>query len=118
MLEYREIGGIDLESATARDMLQNCCFIEILAQAGPDRDRLQELLNLSQAQISYITNSPRGQGLLYTGKNIIPFYSQFERNNEIYKCLTSDMKEIKAFEEAEKREKSRQNKEDKHITVA
>ena len=51
-------------------------------------------------------------------KNIIPFYSQFERNNDIYKCLTSDMKEIKAFEEAEKREKSRQSKEQKQIATA
>lgn len=75
-------------------------------------------MNLSNAQVSYITNSPRGQGLLYTGKNVIPFYSQFPKNNDIYKCLTSDMKEIKAFEEAEKREKSRQSKENKNITVA
>lgn len=106
-----------LESATARDMLQNCCFIEILAQAGPDREKLQQILNLSQAQISYITNSPRGQGLLYTGKNVIPFFSTFPKDNDIYKCLTSDMKEIKAFEEAEKRERSRQGKENKHIST-
>lgn len=107
-----------LESAVARDMLQNCCFIEILAQAGPDREKLESILNLSQAQVSYITNSPRGQGLLYTGKNVIPFYSQFPKDNDIYKCLTSDMKEIKAFEEAEKRERSRQSKEEKHISIA
>ena len=107
-----------LESAVARDMLQNCCFIEILAQAGPDREKLESILNLSQAQVSYITNSPRGQGLLYTGKNVIPLYSQFPKDNDIYKCLTSDMKEIKAFEEAEKRERSRQSKEEKHISIA
>lgn len=107
-----------LESPTARDMLQNSSFIEILNQSAVDRERIAELLNASQQEISYITNSPKGQGLLYTGKALIPFFSTFPRDNDIYKCLTSDMKEIKAFEEADKREKSRQSKENKHITVA
>ena len=96
-------------------MLQNCCFIEILAQAGPDRERLRELLNLSEAQIDYITSSPKGQGLLYTGKNVVPFFSQFPKDNDVYRCLTSDLKEIKAYEAAEKREASRKQKEKKNI---
>ena len=73
---------------------------------------------MSQQDLAVITNSPKGQGLLYTGRSVIPFYSQFPHDNDIYKCLTSDMKEIKAYEEAEKREKSRQNKEEKHINMA
>lgn len=52
-----------LESPTARDMLQNCSFIEILGQAGPDRDALKEILNLSDTEVEYITNSPKGQGI-------------------------------------------------------
>lgn len=104
-----------LESPTARDMLQNCNFIQILAQAGPDRDKLQEILNLSDAQIDYITSSPKGQGLLYTGKNVVPFFSQFPKDNDVYKCLTSDMREIKAFEAAEKREQARLAKENKGL---
>lgn len=107
-----------MESPTARDMLQNSCFIQVLSQAGPDREKLQSILNLSNQEIGYITNSPRGQGLLYTGKSIIPFHSTFPKGNDIYKCLTSDMKEIKAFEEAERREKSRLSKEGKHISIA
>jgi type IV secretory pathway VirB4 component len=103
-----------LESPTARDMLQNCNFIQILAQAGPDRDRLQEILNLSDAQIDYITSSPKGQGLLYTGKKaVVPFYSTFPKDNDIYKALTSDLREIKAFEASEKRERARREKEAK-----
>lgn len=104
-----------LESPTARDMLQNCNFIQILAQAGPDREKLQEILNLSDAQIDYITSSPKGQGLLYTGKNVVPFFSQFPKDNDVYKCLTSDMREIKAFEAAEKREQARLAKENKGL---
>ena len=100
-----------LESPTARDMLQNCCFIEILAQAEPDREKLQGLLNLSQKQLSYITSSPKGQGLLYTGQNMVPFFSQFPKDNDVYRCLTSDLKEIKAYEAQEKRKEARKQKE-------
>ena len=103
-----------LESPTARDMLQNCCFIQILAQAGPDRERLQEILNLSDAQLDYITSSPKGQGLLYTGRSVVPFYSVFPKTgNDIYKVLTTDRKELNAYRAAEKREQARKAKAEK-----
>ena len=104
-----------LESPTARDMLQNCCFIEMLSQADPDREQLQNLLNLSKTQLSYITSAPKGQGLLYTGKNVVPFYSRFPKDNDVYRCLTSDLKEIKAYEAQEKRKESRKQKEVLHL---
>lgn len=104
-----------LESPTARDMLQNCCFIQILAQAAPDREQLRILLNLSEAQIDYITSSPKGQGLLYTGQNVVPFYSQFPKDNDVYKCLTSDLKEIMAFEAQAKREMAKAAKQAKKL---
>lgn len=66
--------------------------------------------------MSYITNSPKGQGLLYMGaRGTIPFFSRFEKDNDIYKVLTSDMKEIKAYEEQEKREKAKKDKEIKSL---
>lgn len=103
-----------LESPTARDMLQNCCFIQILAQAGPDRERLQEILNLSDAQLDFITSSPKGQGLLYTGSSVVPFYSVFPKTgNDIYKVLTTDRKELNAYRAAERREQSRKAKAEK-----
>ena len=105
-----------LESPVARDMLQNCEFIQVLKQSAPDRAQLQTLLNLSEQQMSYITNSPKGQGLLYMGaRGTIPFFSRFEKDNDIYKVLTSDMKEIKAYEEQEKREKAKKDKEIKSL---
>ena len=105
-----------LENPDARDMLQNCNFIQIQNQAGKDREKLQELLNVSDQLISYICNAPRGQGLLYLGaRGIVPFYSQMPKNTEIYRALTSDMKEIKMFEEQAKREQSRMDKENKGI---
>lgn len=105
-----------MESPTARDMIQNCEFIQILKQAAPDREKLQILLNLSDHQLSYITNSPKGQGLLYMGqKGIVPFYSRFPKNNNIYRALTSDLKEIKAYEEQDKIERIRQEKENQNL---
>lgn len=101
-----------LESPIARDMLQNCSFIEILKQAGPDREKLQDLLNLSDTQLEYITSSPKGQGLLYTGQNkaVVPFYSSFPKDNDCYRALTSDAKEIKQIELEKKKAAARQNR--------
>ncbi len=99
-----------LESDTARKMLSNCNFVMMLNQAPNDRERLSELLNLSQSQIEVITSAPAGQGLIYTGSNCVPFASTFPKYqkdgitpNPIYKVLTSNMKEITEFEKADKR---------------
>lgn len=102
-----------LESPTARDMLQNCSFLMILAQSGPDREKLQEILNLSDQQVDVLTSAPKGQGLLYNGRNAIPFYSSFPKGNSVYRVLTSDLREIKAYEAQERRDAARKAKEAK-----
>lgn len=104
-----------LESPVARDMLQNCNFIQILGQAGPDRDRLQHILNLSEANLEYITNSPPGQGLIYTGKNVIPFRGSIPKNTKIYRLLTSNPKEKHEYEMERQREETRKLKKEKNI---
>lgn len=104
-----------LESPTARDMLQNCNFIEILGQAGPDRESLKELLNLSDTEVEYITNSPKGQGILYTGTAKIPFNNEIPKDTKIYRVLTTNLKEMHEFEVRDKREQSRRLKEAKNI---
>ena len=71
---------------------------------------LAELLNLSQSQVDVITSAGKGQGLIYTGTNCVPFASRFPKNNNIYRCLTSNMAEIKQFEEEEKRRISQEKK--------
>ena len=102
-----------LESNTARKMLSNCNFVQILNQSASDREKLRELLNLSQAQVDVITSAPRGQGLIFTGTNTVPFASTFPKNNSIYRCLTSNMMEIREYEEEERRKKSQEAKSDK-----
>lgn len=104
-----------LESPVARDMLQNCNFIQILGQAAPDRDNLKHLLNLSEANVEYITNSPPGQGLIYTGKNVIPFSGNIPKDTKIYRLLTSNPKEKLEYELEKQREEARKQKEAKDI---
>lgn len=102
-----------LESKTGREMLQNCEFVQILKQSGPDREALKSLFNLSDTQISYITASPKGQGLIYNGRNVIPFYSSFPKDNDCYKVMTSDQKEIAQYALEKKKAEAEKNRDKK-----
>ena len=107
-----------LESNTARKMLSNSNFVQILNQAPSDREKLAELLNLSQSQVDVITSAGKGQGLIYTGSNCVPFASTFPKDNNIYRCLTSNMAEIKQYEEEGKRKSMQEKKaERKHEAI-
>lgn len=83
-----------LQSDTARTMLSNCDFVCMLNQAPLDRNALAELLNISSTQLSYITNSSPGEGLIYTGSSILPFVDQFPKNTKMYQAMTSKMEEV------------------------
>lgn len=62
-----------LQSHTARTMLANSEFIIMLNQASTDRMELAELLNISDLQLSYITNVDAGNGLIKVGSSLVPF---------------------------------------------
>ena len=83
-----------LLSDTARSMLSNCEFIQMLNQAPLDRAELAALLNISPSQLSYITNRNSGEGLLYVGKAIVPFIDRFPKNTNLYKAMTTKPDEI------------------------
>ncbi len=78
-----------LGSLTARTMLANSEFVVMLNQAPTDRKELAKLLNISAAQLSYITNAEAGQGLLKCSSAIVPFVDRFDRNTELYKLMTT-----------------------------
>ena len=78
-----------LQSHTARTMLANSEFIIMLNQASTDRIELAKLLNISDLQMSYITNVGAGQGLLKVGSSLVPFINKFPRNTELYKLMTT-----------------------------
>ena len=77
-----------LQSHTARTMLSNSEFIVMLNQSSTDRLELASLLNISQTQLSYITNVDAGQGLIKIGSNLVPFVNKFPKNTKLYKLLT------------------------------
>lgn len=83
-----------LKSELARRMLSNSDFILMLNQATSDRLELANLLNISETQLSYVTNSDIGQGLLFSGNSIIPFIDKFPTNTELYKMMTTNVEEV------------------------
>ena len=61
----------------------------MLNQASTDRVELAKLLNISDLQMSYITNVNAGEGLIKIGSSLIPFVNRFPRNTELYKLMTT-----------------------------
>lgn len=78
-----------LQSHTARTMLANSEFIVMLNQASTDRMELARLLNISDLQLSYITNVEAGNGLIKVGSSLVPFTDQFPRNTKLYRLMTT-----------------------------
>lgn len=85
-----------LKSELARRMLSNSDFLMMLNQAPSDRNELADLLNISDTQLSYVTNSDSGQGLLFVGNAIVPFKDEFPRNTKLYKMMTTKVEEVAA----------------------
>ncbi|MED4599636.1 ATP-binding protein [Paenibacillus validus] len=82
-----------LQSHTARTMLANSEFIVMLNQASTDRMELAELLNISDLQLSYITNVDAGNGLMKVGSSLVPFTDKFPRNTKLYRLMTTKLGE-------------------------
>ena len=78
-----------LQSHTARTMLANSEFLVMLNQAATDRAELARLLNISDNQLSYITNVDSGRGLIKCGSAIVPFVDNFPRHTQLYQLMTT-----------------------------
>ena len=78
-----------LQSHTARTMLANSEFIVMLNQASTDRIELAKLLNISDLQLSYITNVDAGHGLIKVVSSLVPFVNKFPKNTKLYKLMTT-----------------------------
>lgn len=88
-----------LKSELARRMLSNSDFLLMLNQATSDRVELAHLLNISKSQISYVTNSGPGQGLLFSGDSIIPFVDHFPTDTKLYSMMTTHVEEVRDIKE-------------------
>jgi hypothetical protein len=73
----------------ARTMLANSEFLLMLNQAATDRMELAKLLNISDTQLSYITNAEAGRGLIKVGGSFVPFVNEFPRDTGLYRLMTT-----------------------------
>ena len=82
-----------LASPEIENIFDNTDFILMLNQAGTDRDTLAKKLNISKHQLSYVTNSNEGEGLIFYGNTIVPFIDQFPKNTKLYSLITTKLTE-------------------------
>ena len=101
---FRKWGGIPtaltqnvkdlLASREIENILENSDFIYMLNQASGDRQILAAKLNISPHQLSYVTHSGEGEGLLFYGNTIIPFADHFPKDTELYRIMTTKPQEV------------------------
>ena len=101
---FRKWGGIPtgitqnvkelLLSREIQNILENSDFIIMLNQAAGDREILAKQLNISPHQLSYVTHSGEGEGLLFYGNVILPFVDRFPRDTELYRIMTTKLSDM------------------------
>ena len=108
---FRKWGGIPtgitqnikdlLASREIENVFENSDFILMLNQAVGDRQILAKQLNISPHQLSYVTHSGEGEGLLFYGNVILPFVDRFPKDLELYRIMTTKPQEIHEAKEQE-----------------
>jgi len=78
-----------LDSVLASTMLSNSEYIVMLNQAPRDREKLANLLNISKEQMSYITDTEAGCGLIKYGSSLVPFMNRFPKDTKLYRLMTT-----------------------------
>ena len=101
---FRKWGGIPtgitqnvkdlLSSREVENIFENSDFIYMLNQASGDRQILAKQLNISPHQLSYVTQSGEGEGLLFYGNVILPFTDKFPKDTELYRIMTTKPTEM------------------------
>lgn len=83
-----------LASPEIENIFDNTDFILMLNQAGTDREILAKKLSISKHQLSYVTNSGEGEGLVFYGNTIVPFSDKFPKNTKLYSLITTKPEEM------------------------
>lgn len=107
---FRKWGGIPtgitqnvkdlLFSREVENIFENSDFVYMLNQAAGDRQILAQQLNISPHQLSYVTHSGEGEGLLFYGNVILPFVDHFPPDLELYRIMTTKLSEVQEVKEA------------------
>ena len=100
---FRKWGGIPtgitqnvkdlLSSREVENIFENSDYIYMLSQASGDRQILAKQLGISPHQLSYVTHSGEGEGLLFYGSVILPFVDRFPKDTELYRIMTTKPQE-------------------------
>lgn len=103
---FRKWGGIPtgitqnvkdlLSSREVENIFENSDFVYMLNQAQGDREILAKQLNISQQQMTYVTHSEAGEGLIFYGNVILPFIDRFPKDTELYRVMTTKPGEVSA----------------------
>ncbi|MCD8367369.1 MAG: ATP-binding protein [Clostridiales bacterium] len=101
---FRKWGGVPtgitqnvkdlLSSREVENIFENSDFIIMLNQASGDRQILAKQLGISPHQLSYVTQSGEGEGLLFYGNVILPFVDHFPQDTELYRIMTTKLSEV------------------------
>lgn len=107
---FRKWGGIPtgitqnvkdlLSSREVENIFENSDFVYMLNQAAGDRQILAQQLNISPHQLSYVTHSGEGEGLLFYRNVILPFVDHFPTDLALYKIMTTKLSDISETKEA------------------
>ena len=105
---FRKWGGIPtgitqnvkdlLSSAEIENIFENSDYIYMLNQAQGDREILAKKLGISPQQLSYVTQSGAGEGLLFYGNTIVPFIDRFPKDTKLYSLMTTIPQEVAGSE--------------------
>ena len=111
---FRKWGGIPtgitqnikdlLASREIENIMENSDFILMLNQAAGDRQILAKQLNISPYQLSYVTNSGAGEGLLFYGNTIIPFKDHFDKSLKLYAIMSTRPEDVAARQGTESKQ--------------
>lgn len=101
---FRKWGGIPtgitqnvkdlLASREVENIFENSDFVYMLNQAAGDREILARQLGISPQQLSYVTHSEAGEGLIFYGNVILPFVDKFPQDTELYRIMTTKLEEL------------------------
>ncbi len=119
---FRKWGGIPtgitqnvkdlMRSKEVQNIFENSDFIYMLNQAQGDQEILARQLNISPYQLSYVTHSGEGEGLIFYGNVILPFVDHFPKDNELYRIMSTKLAEVtesKEDDEVDEEEKGQQD---------
>lgn len=101
---FRKWGGVPtgltqnvknlFQSEEIESIFDNSDFILILSQGYDDKMLIAQHLSISPEQLSYISQSNPGEGLLFFGDTILPFVNKFPKDTELYRLMTTKLEEV------------------------